>query len=70
MTIEKVIKFFGSKSAACASIGLTRSAFTNWEKIGYIPYPRQLEIEIVTKGKLKADLKQINHYLMKKIKDY
>lgn len=54
MTYDDVIKFFGTQSAAAAALGLHQSSISDWKRDG-ITNLRQLHIEAVTKGKLKAD---------------
>ena len=52
MTLNEAIIFFGSKKALAEALNIGRSAISNWGD--EIPPQRQFQIQIVTKGKLKA----------------
>lgn len=54
MTYDQIIKHFGSQAAAARSLGVSQPSVWGW-KDG-IPIERQIDIEIKTEGKLKADL--------------
>lgn len=53
MTVGQVIKYFGTGAEAARKLGMTRAIVTIWRTRG-IPYSRQLHIEKITGGKLKA----------------
>jgi len=56
MTANDVYTFYGeSWSRAMKELSLSRSAYSNWIKIGRIPNFTQKRIQIWTEGKLKAD---------------
>ena len=55
MTVEELVKHFGSMNAAVKAIGLSRQCIYNWLVNGYIPHDRQLQFEELTKGDLKAE---------------
>lgn len=55
MTIDDVLKFFGTQTDICEQLQIHRQNFSQWKNRGYIPYHHQLRIEKMTKGKLKAD---------------
>lgn len=55
MTTEEVIKHYGTKAAVARALGIEKSAVTQWSACP--PRLRQLEIQAMTKGKLKADPK-------------
>lgn len=55
MTLQQVIDHFGSKSKVAEALGLVRSTVTNWGD--EVPFGFQCEIQVITKGKLKADPK-------------
>ena len=53
MTSNQVFKHFGSKAKAADAIGIQRQSINDWGK--YPPCLRQLQIEKMTNGELKAD---------------
>lgn len=55
MTTEEVIKHYGSKAAVARALGLEKSAISQWGDEP--PHLRQCELQILTKGKLKASPK-------------
>ena len=55
MTYEQLIAKFRTQARAAEAIGVTKGAVSHWKKAGYIPYLRQLQIQKVTRGRLKAD---------------
>lgn len=56
MTIEEVLQIYKTGYQVCKVLEITRQNFSVWQKRGYIPYRQQLKLEILTQGKLKADL--------------
>lgn len=63
MTPEDVYQFFGSGHKAALALDISRYGFSKWITAGRIPFKRQVKIEKITKGKLKAnteDAKKIN----------
>lgn len=57
MTTSQVIGFFGSRLKAANALGISSESIRKWLVNGRIPYGRQCEIEILTKGALKAEAK-------------
>ena len=55
MTLEQVRKHFGSYAEAARKIGISRGGIAQWHTFGYVPRFRQLQIEKITRGRLKAD---------------
>lgn len=53
MTKNDAIKFFGSQRALAEALGIEQPSVAGWGES--IPPLRQLQIEFVTKGTLKAD---------------
>ena len=47
------IKYFGNKAKIAEALNIDRSAVTLWGDS--IPKGRQYQIQVITKGKLKAD---------------
>lgn len=55
MTLDEAVKHYGGSITKMASaLGVSRQTIYLWKKKGGIPYSRQAQIEIETKGKLKA----------------
>ena len=53
MKTQDAIKYFGTASRLARALGIERQAVSAWgEKI---PSGRQFQIEVITKGKLKAE---------------
>lgn len=65
MTLEEIIKKFGSGRNACLVLGISDRNFSNWKKKGWIPEFQQLRIEKMTEGMLKADNFGSNRKLIK-----
>lgn len=61
MTINDVLEYFGKKSEVTRAVGVKRSNFSNWERLG-IPIHHQYTLEELTQGKLKADIKHTFHH--------
>lgn len=57
MTLEQINKYFGSSRQIAQLLGISRQAIDNWRRRGYVPIKRQLIIEKLTCGQLKADLR-------------
>jgi len=55
MDYEQVIEFFGSQAEAARKLGVAQPSVWGWKE-GGITLDRQVDIEIKTDGKLKADL--------------
>lgn len=53
MTKEQAIDYFRTTGALAAALGCAQSTVSEWKDI---PEGRQYQIELATKGKLKADL--------------
>lgn len=56
MTIDEVLRHFGSGAAIGRELGLCRTAFNTWKMRGYIPRMQQYRIERITEGKLTMDV--------------
>lgn len=57
MTLEEIYKYYGSAKACARELGVAKNTPLHWKSIGYIPMKRQIEIEKLTNGMLKADMK-------------
>lgn len=53
MTKDEVIRHFGSVSATARALGIRQPSVTNWGE--YPPADRQLQIQVLTGGKLRAE---------------
>lgn len=53
MRKEEAIRFYGSQSALARALGIAQASVAGWGE--YPPGGRQLQIEKVTKGELKAE---------------
>lgn len=54
MTPRDVRNYFGTWVIAMEKLHMENYAYNYWVKVGYIPYRRQLVIERLTNGALKA----------------
>lgn len=52
LKIEEVISYFGNKTEVAKILKIDRSAISHWKNT--VPPKRQLQIQKITKGKLKA----------------
>jgi hypothetical protein len=67
MQTKQVIEFFGgTQQKAADAIGVGQSDIAKWLKKGVPPYLRQLQIQVITKGKLKAIPEPLTHRLQPK----
>lgn len=55
MLTKDVIKHFKGKAAVAAALGIEKPSVYGWGKI--VPALRQIQLELITKGALKADPK-------------
>lgn len=56
MTPEDVITHYGSQAAAARALGIpNRCTVWQWVRRGQVPWLRQCEIQIKTRGRLKAE---------------
>lgn len=60
MTLEDAKEYFNNYARLADALGINRSAITQWN--GEIPEQRQLELQRITKGALKADAKILAKY--------
>lgn len=56
MNPKQVIDHFGTQSKAAQALGLRQPSIAGWVADGEVPLPRQYQIELATKGQLRADL--------------
>ena len=53
MKTSKVVKHFGSKTAAAEALGITKSAVSQWKE--YVPEGTAYRIQVLTGGKLQVE---------------
>lgn len=53
MTYDQVIALFGTQQAIAAVLGVSQPTVSDWKAVGF-PYIRQIQLERITKGRLKA----------------
>ena len=57
MTINEVLTFYKNAWGMRVATGLSHTNVPNWKRRGYIPIQTQLRIQVLSDGKLIADLK-------------
>lgn len=53
MTKDEAVEHFGTQEALAKALGITQGSVSLWGDS--VPWPRQLQIERITEGKLTAD---------------
>lgn len=62
MTPDDLISHYHTQSAAAAAINRNRQTVHEWCKAGKLPLDAQVDWEVASEGKLKADLPdQVRH---------
>ena len=59
MTPKQVIKHFGTVRITAEALSVTTQNIYNWLALETIPRGAQCELEVITRGKLKADRKLV-----------
>ena len=54
MNYDDLIKHYGTQVAIAKALGIKSPSIAEWKAKGEIPEVRQYQIEVLTKGKLKA----------------
>ena len=54
MNYDDIKAHFGTEKACAAALGIEQPSVNSWKKKG-IPWMRQMQIQELTEGKLKAD---------------
>jgi len=54
MTVQEAISHYGNITRMADSLGISRQTVYLWKGKKRIPFSRQTQIEVETKGKLKA----------------
>ena len=55
MTPQQAIDFYGSQAELARAVGIAQPSVWEWVNSGRIPQLRQCQLELLTKGNLKAD---------------
>lgn len=61
MRTEDVIKYFGSQSETARRLGIKQPSVAAWEE--FPPSDRQLQIQIITGGQLRAEPDAVDKFL-------
>ena len=56
MTLEEVQRFYGSAKECAKQLGIAKNTPLHWKNLGYVPMLRQIQIEKLTDGALKATM--------------
>lgn len=65
MRTEDVIKYFGSQSETARRLGIKQPSVAAWEE--FPPSDRQLQIQIITGGQLRAEPDAVDKFLGVKV---
>ena len=55
MTTDDIIEYFKNSYRFKEKTGMSCSTYLNWMKKGFVPLKSQIQLELITKGELKAD---------------
>jgi DNA-binding transcriptional regulator YdaS (Cro superfamily) len=55
MTPSDLLSYYKSQAAIARALGCSQPSVCEWFEKGAVPEGRQYQVEIATKGKLKAD---------------
>lgn len=55
MTPNEAIEFYGSQHKLAAALRISQPAIAKWVRFGQIPPVRQYQIQVISRGKLRAD---------------
>jgi predicted site-specific integrase-resolvase len=69
MTTDDLKVYYGGVGESIAALSISKTAFYQWVRNGYIPYKRQVMIEKLTNGNLKADNANVYFEKIKKFKE-
>lgn len=56
MSLEEIIKYYGTLAAASRAVGVSKQATSAWRKKGYIPLLQQYRFAELTEGELMPDV--------------
>ncbi len=55
MSPSEAISYFGTQVKLAERLGIKQGSVGDWVANGYIPWPRQFQIQVATGGELLAD---------------
>lgn len=55
MTPQEAIAHYGTQVRLAAALGIKQPAVAGWVKSGHIPPVRQYQIQVASRGRLRAD---------------
>ena len=58
MTVEEILKYFGSSSKFNKLTGMSSASIVNWKRKGFVHSQSQIFLEDFTDGELKASIEQ------------
>ena len=56
MTIDEATKFFGTKTKIASLLDMTKASVSMWNREGSIPLPRQAQLQLLSRGRLRAEM--------------
>ena len=58
MKVREVLDYYGSQQGTARALGIAQGAVSRWVQQDRVPELRQAQIELLTEGRLRADLLQ------------
>ena len=65
MRLQDAVSYFGSQNKMAAALGMKQGSISSWDR-ERIPLARALQVEKLSRGKLKADLSMYAHNMRRK----
>lgn len=59
MNLQQIHQYYGSYVELANILRINKQAINNWRRNGFIPIYRQMQIEKLTNGKLKASIEEV-----------
>lgn len=59
MLYEELLSHYGGLSKAARALKMRKQTVHSWKSRGAIPFEAQFRIQLKTKGRLRADLKEL-----------
>ena len=60
MTVDEILGVYGTTYKFAKQTGLSYANVKNWQRLGYIPMSTQKKIQLITEGRLLADVNKNN----------